>query len=235
MVDPKSTDPADRASKLAAMVGLVVVGMAVALGVFIQIQEHVGPPEDVPRSIAIPALYATAGIVAIIASIRRRPLVVVGAGVVCLIGIILSVAAFPFAAPGLLLLAFGARVTPVAGSGRRDGVVAAAVVVLVVGAGVALLATTGGRCWQETGSAASPTYITTACDDGTGAQGQGQSVGGATSNGVEVIGSGYDGGVLTFTGAAIESALLLVALGLVTVTGGRGAGSTIPRRPSLWS
>ncbi len=225
MVDPKSTDPADRTARLAAMVGLVVVGMAVALGVFIQLQDHRGPPEDVPRSIAIPALYATAGIVAIIASIQRRPLVVVGAGVVSLIGIILSVAAFPFAAPGILLIALGARITPVAGNRRRDGAVAAAVVVLVIGAGVALLATTGGRCWQETGTAASPTYTSTACDNGTGAQGQGQSVGGDTGNGVEVIGSGYNGGVLTFTGAAIESGLLLVALALVIATRRGGTGS----------
>ena len=215
------------------MVGLVVVGMAVALGVFIQLQDHRGPPEDVPRSIAIPALFATAGIAAIIASYQRRPLVVMGAGVVCLVGIILSVAAFPFAAPGILLVALGARITAVAGSGRRDAAVAAALVVLVVGAGVALLATTGGRCWEETGTTASPTYTVTACHDGTGAQGGGQAIGGETGNGVEVIASGYDGGVLTFTGAALETALLLVALAFVAVTGSRAAGSAIPRRPSL--
>jgi hypothetical protein len=156
-----------------------------------------------------------------------------GAGVVCLVGIILSVAAIPFAAPGILLVALGARITADAGSGRQDAAVAAALVVLVVGAGVALLATTGGRCWEETGTAASPTYTVTACDDWTGARGGGQAIGGETGNGVEVIASGYDGGVLTFTGAALETALLLVALAFVAVTGSRAAGSVIPRRPSL--
>ena len=213
------------------MTGLVVVGMAVALGVFIQIQEHGGPPEDVPRSIAIPALYATAGIVAILASYQRRPLVVMAAGVVCLVGIILSVAAFPFAAPGILLIALGARMVPASDNCRRDGAVAAAVVVLIVGAGVALLATTGGRCWEETGTVDSPTYTVTACDGGTGAQGEGQTVGGQTGSGAEVIGSGYDGGALTLTGAGLETVLLLAALGLVAVTGSR-AGSAISRRPS---
>ena len=232
MINPNGTDRADGTARLAAMVGLVVVAMAVALGVFIQLQEHGGPPEAVPRSIVIPALYATAGIVAMIASYQRRPLVVMGAGVVCLVGIILSVAAFPFAAPGLLLLALGARIAPAVGRPRRDGAVAAAVVVLVVGAGVALLATTGGRCWQETGTAAAPIYAVTACDEGTGAQGGGESVGGATSNGVEVIGSGYDSGVLTSTGGALEGGLLLVALALVAATGSRAVRPAVPRGPA---
>ena len=214
------------------MVGLVVVGMAVALGVFIRLQEHGGAPEEVPRSIAIPALYATAGIAAIIASVQRRPLIVMGAGVVCLVGIILSVAAFPFAAPGIVLLALGARMQPGIDHGRRDGAVAAAVVVLIVGAGVALLATTGERCWVETGTLASPTYTVTACDAGSGSQGGGQSVGGETGNGAEVIGSGYDSGMLTFTGAALEGALLLAALTLVVVTGSGASWSTIPHQPS---
>ncbi len=232
MADLSGTDRTDVTARLAAMVGIVVIGMAVALGVFIQLQEHGGPPEVVPRSVAIPVLYATAGLIAIIASIQRRPLIVMGAGVVCLVGIILSVAAFPFAAPGILLVALGARMAPVSGQGRRDGAVAAAVVVLVVGAGVALLATTGERCWEATGTLASPTYTVTACDVGTGAQGGGQSVGGETGNGVEVIGSGYDSGVLTFTGAALEGALLLFAIALVVATGRGAAGPTISRQPS---
>ncbi len=72
----------------------------------------------------------------------------------------------------------------------------------------------------------------TACDGGTGAQGEGRAIGGETGNGAEVIGSGYDGGALTLTGAGLETVLLLAALGLVAVTGNRAAGSAISRHPS---
>jgi len=232
MVDPGIADRADGAARLAGMVGLVVVGMAVALGAFIQLQDHGGPPEVVPRSVVIPALYATAGVVAIIASYQRRSPVVMAAGVACLVGIILSIAVIPFVIPGILLLATGARITPDAGRPGRDGAVAAAVVVLIVGAGVALLATTGGRCWEETGTAASPTYTVTACDNGSGAEGNGQAVGGEAGSGTEVIGSGYDGGALTLTGAALEAALLLVTITLVVATARAGAGSTMASHPS---
>jgi hypothetical protein len=213
----------DGTTPLALVVGLVVVGMAVALGAFIQLQGHAGgPPEDAPRWIAIPALYATAGMVAIIASLQRRPLIVTGAGIVCLVGSILSVATIMFAIPGVALLALSARTVTEADRGRRDGVVAAGVVVLVIGAGVALLATTGQRCWEETGTATSPTYTVTACGDGASSTGGGRSVGGGAAAGTQVIGSGYDSGVLTTTGGLTEAALLLGALALVILTG-RGA------------
>ncbi len=216
------------------MVGLVVVGMAVVVGAFIQLQGRAGgPPEDVPRWIAVPALYVAAGLVAIIASLQRRPLIVMGAGIVCLMGTILSVATLMFAIPGVALLALSARTMTMAEPDRRrrDGVVAAGVVVLVVGAGVALLATTGGRCWEETGTAASPTYTVTACDDGMGSTGQ-ESVGVGPGSGTQVIGSGYDSGVLTTTGALAEGGLLLGALALVIVTRRGASGPAIPIRPS---
>lgn len=213
------------------MMGLVVVGMAIALGVVIRLQDHGGVPEELPRSIAIPAAYAMAGVVAVIAAIQRRPLIVMASGVVCLVGIILSVATLPFAIPGVVLVALGARFAGVAGPGRPDGAVAAAVVVLIVGAGVALLATTGGRCWEETGTAASPTYVVWACDGGASSQGVGQSVGDGSNAGATVIANGYDSGELTLTGGAVEAALLMAALGLVVVTGGPGGGRQIPDRP----
>jgi hypothetical protein len=43
----------ERARQLALMVGLVIVGMAVALGVFIHYQPRdPGRPDDVPRALA---------------------------------------------------------------------------------------------------------------------------------------------------------------------------------------
>src|SRR5450759_1781735 len=101
----------DRARRLVLMVGVAVLGLAVALGVFIQFQSRdPRPPEDVPRALAIPALYATMGLLAIIGALRRRPAIAVGAGVLCLIGMILSVATIEFAVPGVLLILLGSRI-----------------------------------------------------------------------------------------------------------------------------
>ena len=62
------------------MVGVLVLGLAVALSVFIQYQARgPRPPEDVPRALAIPALYATMGLLAIIGALQRRPAIVVAA------------------------------------------------------------------------------------------------------------------------------------------------------------
>jgi len=55
------------------------------------------PPEDMPRAIAIPALYAVMGLLAIIGALQHRPAIVVAAGVLCLTGTILSVATIEFA------------------------------------------------------------------------------------------------------------------------------------------
>jgi hypothetical protein len=62
------------------MVGLVLLGLAVALGVFIQYQARdPRPPEDVPRALAIPAVYATMGLLAIIGALQRRPAIAAAA------------------------------------------------------------------------------------------------------------------------------------------------------------
>src|SRR5450756_2972583 len=101
----------DQDRRRALLVGVVVLGMAVALGVFIQYQSRdPRPPEDVPRAIAIPALYATMGLLAIIGALQRRPAIVVAAGVLCLVGAILSVATIEFAVPGVLLILLGSRI-----------------------------------------------------------------------------------------------------------------------------
>ena len=133
----------DQARRLVLLLGLVVLGLAVALGVFIDYQARdPHPPEDVPRAIAIPALYMTMGLLAIIGALQRRGAIVVGAGVLCLVGTILSVATVEFAVPGVLLIVLGSRIQALPPRGRSEAVIAAAAILLVLGAAIALLGMT---------------------------------------------------------------------------------------------
>jgi len=191
------------------MVGVVVLGLAVALGVFIQSQSRdPRPPEDVPRAIAIPALYATMGLLAIIGALQRRPAIVVAAGVLCLAGTILSVATIGFAVPGVVLILRGSRSHALPTRRWTEPVIAAAAVLLVLGAAIALLGMTEGRCWQASGSPADPTYTAIPCGS------QPVLVGGG-----QTFASGFDSGVLTMGGGLVEAVLLLGALTLAVVTG----------------
>ena len=199
----------DQAPRLVLMVGVVVLGLAVALGVFIHYQAgDPRPPEDMPRALAIPALYATMGLLAIIGALRRRPAIVVGAGVLCLVGTILSVATIEFAIPGVVLVLLGSRIEAVPTRLRSEAAIAAAAVLLVVSAAIALLVMTQGRCWQATGSPADPTYTVIPCG------GEAVLVGGG-----QTFASGFDSGLLTTGGGLVEAVLLLGALSLATVTG----------------
>ncbi len=191
------------------MVGVVVLGLAVALGVFIHYQARdPRPPEDVPRAIAIPALYAAMGLVAIIGASQRRPPIVVAAGVLCLVGTIVSVATIEFAVPGVLLILLGSRIQALPTRHRSEAVIAAATVLLVVSAAIALLGMTEGRCWQATGSPADPTYTVIPCGS--------QPV---LVAGGQTFASGFDSGVLTTGGGLVEAVLLVGALTLAAVTG----------------
>jgi hypothetical protein len=199
----------DRARRLVLMVGVVVLGLAVALGVFIGSQARdLRPPEDVPRAIAIPALYATVGLLAIIGAFQRRPAIVVAAGVLCLVGTIVSVATIEFAVPGVALVLLGSRIHSLPRRPRSEAVIAAAAMLLVVGAAIALLVMTAGRCWQATGSPSDPTYTVIPCGGQPVLVGDGQA-----------FASGFDSGVLTVGGGLVEAVLLLGALTLAAVTG----------------
>jgi hypothetical protein len=200
------------------MVGLVLLGLAVALGVFIQYQARdPRPPEDVPRALAIPAVYATMGLLAIIGALQRRLAIVVAAGVLCLVGSILSVATIEFAVPGVLLILFGSRIQALPRRHWSEAVIAAAAVLLVVSAAIALLGMTEGRCWQATGSPANPTYTVIPCG------GQVVLVGGG-----QTFASGFDSGVLTTGGGLVEAVLLLGALTLAAVTGRTPTETGVP-------
>jgi hypothetical protein len=208
-------------------VGVVVLGLAVALGVFIQYQlTDPGPPEEMPRALAVPALYATMGLLAIIGALQRRPGIVVAAGVLCLVGAILSVATIEFAVPGVLLILLGSRMQALPPRPRSEPVIAAAAVLLVVSAAIALLAMTEERCWQATGSPADPTYTVIPCG--------GQTV---LVAGGQTFASGSDSGVLTTGGGLVEAVLLAGALTLTAVTSrtqtSPGFQSSIDQAPPL--
>jgi len=197
----------------AVWVGLIIIGLSVAVGVFIQAQsQDPSPPEDMPRAIAIPALYATMGVLAVIGGLQRRPAIVVVAGLLCLVGAILSIATIEFAVPGIILIALGAGIEGRPGRRRREAVIAAVAAVLVVSAGIALLSITEGRCWEAAGSPAAPIYTVIPCG--------GEAV---IPSGSSTFASGFDSADLTVRGGLSETFLLLSALGLAALTG-RGRG-----------
>ncbi len=143
----------DPPARAAVLVGVAVLGLAIALAVFIEFVAQsgdLGPPDDVPRSVAIPAVYGVLGVLAIMAARQGRPAVVLGVGLACLAGAFLSAATILFAIPGLILVGL-ARQIAASRRGWLETLVAAAVVVLVTGAGIILLGTTEGRCWEAHG------------------------------------------------------------------------------------
>ncbi len=197
----------DGSVRLTVWVGLIILGLSVAVGVLIRSQARdLGPPEDVPRAIAIPALYATMGLLAVIGALGRRPAIVVAAGVLCIAGSILSIATLEFVVPGIVLIVLGSRLQ---GRPRRrlgEAAVAGATIALVIGAAVVLLATTDGRCWTASGSPADPTYAVIPCGGETVLPADGST-----------FASGFEGGALTVRGGIGEVVLLVGALGLATL------------------
>jgi len=203
----------DRNVRPAVWVGTIILGLSVAVGIFIQAQSHdPSPPEDMPRAIAIPALYATMGLLAVIGALQRRPAIVVATGLLCFVGAILSIATIEFVVPGIVLIGLGSRIGGRPGRRRREAMIAAVAAVLVVSAGVALLSMTEGRCWEAAGSPAAPIYTVIPCGGET-----------VIPSGGSTFASGFDSADLTVRGGLSEGVLLLGALGLAALTG-RGRG-----------
>jgi len=217
-----STTPApDQAQRLAVMVGLVLLVLAVVLGVYIQSQPRdPGPPEDVPRALAISAVYATMGLLALIGAFQRRPAIVVAAGVPCLAGTILSVALVGFAIPGLVLIFLGWRMRGPDTRYWSEVVIGAAVVLLVMSAAIAPLVMAEGRCWQATRSPTDPPTYTAITVIPCG----GPPVPDASG---QTSASGFDGGVLTTAGGLVEAIFLISALALTAVTGRTPGGTRV--------
>lgn len=216
-----ATGAHDRARPLGASVGLVIVGMAVVLGIVIQYQPRdPGPPEDLPRALALLAAYATPGLLALIGALQGRPAIVVAAGVLSFAGSVFSVATIAFAVPGVVLILLGLRMRH-GRTHRRDELVVAAFVMLLVGGGaVAPLVMAEERCWQATKSSADPPVYTNliviSCRDD-----------GASDEGSQTLATGSEGGVLTTSGGVVEMVLLLAALTLTAVTGGTRTGTGV--------
>lgn len=210
----REKDGSEQARRLALLVALAVLGLAAALGMFISAQPRdLQPPEDLPRALAIPALYATVGLLALIGAWQRRPAIVIVAGVLCLAGTILSVATIPFAVPALLFIGLGSRIHAKDPRSGAEPVIAAAAGLLIVAGAIAVLGLTETRCWQATGTAADPTYTVIACDEQDGA------VGGSLPGGTQAFASGSDGGALTSRGGVVEAVLLAGSLALVALSG----------------
>jgi hypothetical protein len=203
----------DQNIRPAVWVGMIIIGLSVAVGVFIQAQsQDPSPPEDIPRAIAIPALYTTMGLLAVIGALQLRPAIVVSAGFLCIGGAILSIATIEFLVPGIILIVLGFGIGGRPGRRLREAVMAALAAVLVVSAGVALLSMTEGRCWEAAGSTADPVYTVVPCGGET-----------VIPSGGSTFASGFDSADLTVRGGLSEAVLLLSALGLAALTG-RGRG-----------
>ena len=208
-----TTGAHDRTRQLALMVGLVIVGMAVALGVFIHNQPRdPGPPYDVPRALAFLAAYATPGLLALIGAFQRRPAIVVTAGVLSVAGSVWSVASIAFAVPGVVLILLGSRMGGRPTQRRSELVIAAAVVLLVASAAIAPLVLAVERCWQAARSPDDPPVYT----EITVIPCSGQVV--PDEAGV-TLATGFEGGVLTTGGGLVEAILIIAALTLTTLTG----------------
>jgi hypothetical protein len=208
-----ATGAQDRPRRLAALVGLVIVGMAFVLGIVIQNQPRdPGPPDDLPRALAFLAAYAAPGLLALLGAFQGRPAILAAAGLLSLAGSMLSAATIAFAVPGVVLILLGLRMRHGRTHSRYELVIAAVVVLLVGGGGVAPLVMAEERCWQATKSSATPPvytdFITISCSDD-----------GASDEGGQTLATGSEGGVLTTNGGLVEMVLLLGALTLTAVSG----------------
>ena len=207
----------DRARRLTIGIGVVIVGLSVVVAVIVAgNRRDLGPDDDVPRALAIPALFATVGITAIVGGLQERRPIVLACGLLCLLGTVLSAATLAFVVPGLALIYLWPRLAITHGRDSAETVVVLVVGMLVAGAAVALLALTDTRCWQASGSATAPTYTVSPCGPGTGPSPV--ALPGAWA-------SGYDSGVLTLGGALAEGILLVTALGLTVSSGHRDSES----------
>ena len=161
---------------------------------------------------------------AVIGAVRRSPPILIAAGVLCLAqsSVSFSGVSIPFIVPAFLLLALGV------GAGSAEvprRALAGGVLIIVLGfaAWVAPFAMTVTSCWvARAGADVTPIYAPIPVPDGAdfGAGG------GHVDLGVEPdeIGSGCDGGTLTFRGAALAAvfgigAVAVAALASMTPPG----------------
>jgi hypothetical protein len=140
---------------LAGVTQLVFAGLIAGISAF----ASSGDPDFVPRWAVLFAWYVLPGVIGLIGVQARRPWLLLTAGVTTAIGasIAMSGVTLIFLVPAILFLFGAAQVARSArdGGGRdwtgglAQAGLAAAIAVLVVGAGAALIANTDSACWTE--------------------------------------------------------------------------------------
>lgn len=115
-------------------------------------------PDFVPRWAVLLVVYALPGVIGLIGVQARRPWLLIAAGLTTAVGSIVAMSGVTliFLVPALLFLYGGARLaasSPATGGGWARGLaqvgIAAAIVVLIVGAGSSALLSTDSACWTE--------------------------------------------------------------------------------------
>ena len=164
-------------------------------------------PDFVARPLVLLALYALPGLVGLLAIDRRRPGLLVAAGMAAAVGSLIAFSGVTliFLVPAALMLAGAAAVRPAAATwvgGLVGGARAVLVVSLLLGAGWSALLITDERCWTwkeaPGGVVMEPAPLST----------------GEMSITVTDVGSGYgcSNGVISARGVGLGLVLGLVAL-----------------------
>lgn len=121
-----------------------------------------GSPEFLPRGIVLLAVYSLPGIIGLLGVAQGRPALLFAAAAASTVGSVLAFSTLIFLVPAILLFVGGLRVAsertarPPMGAGHvvAETGIAAALVVLMVGAGATALLLTDEQCWA--------TYVTPA-------------------------------------------------------------------------
>ena len=159
-MDARAGRPTPFLGRLAGVTQLVFAGLIAGVSAF----ASSGDPDFVPRWAVLFLWYALPGVIGLIGVQTRRPWLLLTAGVTTAIGasIAMSGVTLIFLVPAILFL-FGAaqvaRSAPDRGGrgwtwGLAQAGLAAAIGVLVVGTGAALIFNTDSACWTEYRTAA---------------------------------------------------------------------------------
>jgi len=146
----------DRAAFPGRLAGAVQILFAALLG-GVSALAGGDSPEFLPRGAVLLAVYSLPGIVGLLGVAQRRPALLLAAGAASTVGSVLAFSGVTliFLVPAILFF-FGAirlaTVAPTAGSGSVSGilagsVLAAALTVLMIGAGASALLVTDEQCW----------------------------------------------------------------------------------------
>jgi hypothetical protein len=212
---------AQRLGRIAAVTQLVFAGVLAGFASF-----H-AEVSVVPRGAVLFGIFALPGLVGWIGANRRRPALVAAAALTSAIGafIAFSGVTLIFLMPASIFLASALLlVVPAAGeprggvaSGAGQLVLAAAIAVLVVGAGASALLITDSACWVAHQTALG-TYI----------EALPYSEGGMTLAG-DITSGGCSTGLISLRGAGLGALLAAAALGLVAIAARRRpAEPTVP-------